>query len=702
MPKRYVYAILGLWVACQEAPQPQEDGGDWPMYFGQPSVAKFSPLDQINRENVDQLKLAWKWTANDAGASTTIQCNPLKINDRLYVISPGLKVVALHPVSGEEIWSYSPSDRPARGGNSRGVTYWTDGVVERLFYGAGRELHAIDAKTGTLATDFAQAGKLDLSTGLGTDATTGWAGLTTPGVVFEDFLILGSRVGEGPAPSAPGHIRAFDVRTGELQWLFRTIPQVTDPEATTWSPEHLANMGGANAWGGFSLDEERGMVFCGTGSASYDHWGGDRMGENLYANCVLALDARTGQKVWHQQLVHHDIWDYDIPCPPNLVQVRVDGRLVDAVAQPTKMGHLFVFRRDDGTPLFPIEEISVPASQIPGEVSWPTQPFPKESLRYGAQGLQAGQLNTLTAELASQAEESLSGIGYAHLYDPPGVDPAAILPQFNGGTDWGGAAYAADTRTLFVNCSNVAEWISMIPNKPQGEMTRYEMGAFVFRSQCRICHNPAESSAPQIDTLAALIHGNAASFRSTLSQGKGLMPAFAHLNDEEVTSLEAFLTDQGKNEILTEDQWSGTAQAVPWIATGHNEVWTEEGYPVNQPPWGTLTAIDLDQGEIRWQTTLGTYPALEAAGHPPTGTFNMGGPIATAGGLVFIGATMDERFRAFDQEDGEVLWEYQLDAGAYSTPATFSVDGVQYIVVGAGGGGKPGTKSGANYYCFSL
>ena len=680
----------------------------WEVYGGDLKGTHYSELDQISRNNVTQLEVAWQYHTGDmkTSPSTTIQCNPIIVNGVMYITTPGLKAVALDAQTGKELWVYNPWEGVEGSGVSRGLTYWSDGTEQRLFYGVGHYLHALDAKTGILASEFGVEGKLDLRTGLDRKILQ-YASSNSPGIIYNDLLILGSSVGEGPNPGAAGHIRAYDVRTGERKWIFHTIPQPGEYGYKTWSSDSWKMNGGANNWGNFTLDSERGLVFFGTGSPSYDHWGGDRIGDNLFGNCIVALNAETGERVWHFQVVHHDLWDYDIPCAPTLVTLIKDGQEIDALAQPTKMGHLFVLDRDTGEPIFPIEEKSVPKSDIPGEVSAPTQPFPMPSLVYAQQGFGMDQITDLNTEANDFVKESVQNMVMGDIFTPPGIKPLVILPQFNGGSEWPGAAFDPRTNTLIVNASNEAEWISMVKSKVTKETTLGALGKQIFQSTCTHCHSTVEkglgttSAVPNLQGVKNRMSKD--QFQLLLIEGRGQMPSFKALSESERKALGAYIFQEGLDEKVAIDDLKNTwRDHIPYISTGHWDFRDPEGFPVNKRPWGTLSAIDLNKGEIKWQVPLGTYPQLEAQGIPSTGTFNIGGAVVTAGGLIFIGATRDERMHAYDKDTGELLWEFQMDTGGYATPSTYEMHGRQYLVIAAGGGGKPGTKAGDSYYCFAL
>jgi quinoprotein glucose dehydrogenase len=678
------------------------DNVDWGYYLGDAASSQASPLTQIRRDNVSRLAPAWVYHTGDASPDgrSQIQCNPLIVDGVLYGTTPRLALFALDAATGQELWRFDPfagSFDDFGMSVNRGLVFWQDGGDRRILFSAGPTLYAIDAGSGRSIESFGGAGEVDLHVGLGDDSASLFVTANTPGVVYDDLLILGTRVSEGPI-AAPGHVRAFDVRTGELRWVFHTIPHPGETGHETWPAGAWEKVGGANAWSGLSVDLARGLVFVPTGSASYDFYGGNREGANLFANSLIALDARTGERVWHYQMVHHDLWDRDLPAPPNLVTLERDGKTIDAVAQITKSGFVFVLDRETGGPLFPVEERAYPASDLAGEVASPTQPLPLAPPPFARQVLTEDELTRRTPEARSHVLERFRRVRSGGQFIPPSSEGTVIFPGFDGGGEWGGAAWDAEDATLYVNSSEMAWILTMVDIGSE----RFPSGKQSYASYCLYCHGVDR----QGDRLGEYPSLRGVAERMTkrevaglIRAGKGRMPGFAFLSEEDLRILIAYLF--AEPERAGDSEPVRRAPPLRFTHTGYERFVDHEGYPAVRPPWGTLTAIDLNRGEIRWQVPLGELAELSAQGIPPTGTENYGGPVVTAGGLVFIAATKDEKIRAFDKSTGEELWEAMLPAGGYATPATYAVAGRQYVVVAAGGG-KMGTPSGDAYVAFAL
>ena len=683
---------------------------NWGTYLGDPASSHFSTLKQITPRNVAKLEVAWTYRAGGADPRnrSQIQCNPLVIDGVLYGTTPDLQAFAIDAASGRELWRFDPASIKGftKAGVNRGLVHWADGADRRILYANDHFLHALDARTGQRIASFGNGGSIDLKADLGRDVSGLSLQANTPGVLFGDLLIMGMRLGEGPAPAAPGHIRAYNVRTGKLVWRFNTIPQPGEFGYETWPPNAYQYIGGGNVWTGFALDEQRGLVFCPTGSAAYDFWGGNRIGQNLFANCLIALDAKTGQRVWHYQFVHHDLWDRDLPAPPNLLTVNHGGKTIAAVAQVTKSGHVFVFNRETGEPLFPIEEVAVPQSDLQGESAWPTQPIPSKPAPFSRQLFTYDEITDISPESHRFVLERFTKIRPHAPFMPPSEQGSIILPGFDGGAEWGGAAADPDG-VLYVNGNEMAWILTMVPTKHQGDAP-LSSGDAIFTQICAACHGMDRKGnvAQNVPTLIGVEQRlKPADVLTLLQTGKGVMPSFGFLSDAQKQAVTDHLfgaaptaNDPGHKEELSGVDVLGQ---IPYTMTGYNRWLDTNGFPAIKPPWGTLNAIDLNTGEYKWTVPLGEWPELTAKGVPKTGTENYGGPVVTAGGLVFIAASRDEHIRAFDRKTGKELWKAPLPAAGYATPATYSVNGRQYVVI-ACGGGKIGTKSGDAYVAFAL
>lgn len=691
-------------VAAWPAAQPVAAEREWRYHGGDPGHTQHSPLAAIHRGNVARLRVAWTYHTGDARADnrSQIQCNPIVVDGVLYGTSPGLKAFALDAATGRELWRFDPLGAGVDAGAiavNRGVVHWRDGEDRRILVSAGPYLFALDARTGRLVPGFGTGGRVDLRQGLGRDVTGLSVLSTTPGAVFRDLLILGTRVHEGPGPSAPGHVRAYDLRSGRIRWTFHTIPRPGEPGHDTWPKDAWKTAGGANAWAGISVDAARGLVFVPTGSPAYDFWGGDRHGANLFGNSLLALRAATGERAWHYQLVRHDLWDRDLPQAPVLVSVTRNGRSRDAVAQATKSGHVFVFDRETGEPLFPIEEREAPRSDLAGELAFPRQPVPLLPPPFARQRLTEDGVTDISPAARAAVLVRLQKLRSAGPFVPPSAQGTLIYPGFDGGAEWGGSAFDPETRLLYVNANEMAWILEMQELAPPGDAAA--LGARVYARHCAACHGADRRGDPQgqFPSLAGIERRTTkAALAALVEQGKGAMPPFAFLTPRERAAVSANVLGEPESDPA-EDEAARAGR--PYTHLGYNRFLDPDGYPAVKPPWGTLNAIDLDRGAIRWSVPLGELEELTRRGIPPTGTENYGGPIVTAGGLVFIGASKDEKLRAFDKTTGEELFEASLPAGGYATPATYEAAGRQFVVIAAGGG-KMGTRSGDAYVAFAL
>ena len=583
---------------------------EWLHYGNDPGGTRYSQLEQINRGNVGELDLAWEYDSQDysdgltgSPARSAFEATPLMVGSTLYVPTPMDRLLALDAASGRLEWELDTGfDKGRRFGLfiSRGLSFWRQGDKERLVLGtqSGR-IYSIDRRTGNPDPAFGDQGVLDVVPDVMQGGVTGHYSLTSPISQCQGTLVVGGRVSDGLPQGPSGDIRGYDIHTGDLRWRFHTVPRPGEYGNETWGGRSWELRGGTNLWSMTSVDEDLGLVYIPLGSPSHDLYGGDRPGANLFGNSLVAIDCRTGSRRWHFQTIHHDIWDWDLPSQPSLVEVVRDGAPVKAVTIATKTGFLFVFDRATGEPLFEIEEHPVPGGDIPGEYYHPTQPKPVLPKPFIRQSMRKDEVTTVTPESRAECLEMLEGASIeGPLFRPRLRQRTVFFPGTNGGSNYGGGAFDPESDTFFINSMDVGTLASMVPR--------------------------------------------------------------------------------------------GEDAVVPWRSRSvpQGRFWDSNMYPCQEPPWGHLTAIDLNTGRFRWQTVLGEYDELTARGIPPTGASNLGGPIVTKGGLVFIAATNDKRFRAFDKDTGKLLWEYRLPASAHATPMTYLVDGTQYLALAVGGGNK--------------
>jgi quinoprotein glucose dehydrogenase len=676
-------ALLCLLVALTQTTAPNVA---WPVNGG-PDNIRYSTLDQINTTNVTRLQVAWTYDSHDSFRGSEMQSNPIIVDGVLYATTPTLKVIAVDAATGKEVWKFDPSGGAATSPRfrHRGVTVHKD----RVFVSYRSFLYALDRKTGEPISSFGTKGRIDLREGLDRPAERLSVSASTPGSIFEDTIIMGSSVPE-TLPGSPGHIRAFDVNTGKLRWIFHTIPKPGEFGYDTWPKDAHQLSGGANAWAGVTVDAKNAMVFAATGSASFDFYGVTRHGDNLFADCVLALDARTGKRVWHFQGIRHDVWDWDFPAAPSLVTVRRNGQPVEAVAQITKQGYVYVLDRRTGTPLFPVEMRDVPASRVDGELLATRQPYPTLPPPFARQGLTEDMLTTRTpeahADVLARFKKYRTGF-----FEPPSLEGTIVFPGFDGGAEWGGAAFDPATALLYVNSNEMPWIIKLIANNDTA----------LYNSKCATCHREDKkggATGPSLENVATKFTRD--ELATLIRQGTGRMPGFPDMGARNINDLVEYLMtgkDKANDPAIANDP-----SRLKYRSDGESIFLDPDGYPAIKPPWGTLNAIDLNAGTIRWKIPLGEFPELAAKGLTNTGSDNYGGPLVTAGGLVFIGATnFDKKFRAYDKLTGKLLWETTLPAAGNATPAVYMLNGRQYVVIVCGGG-KNGAPSGSAIVAFAL
>ena len=700
----FLFTVCVILSQCDEYSHPrvvENQYTEWKHYLGDPGRSHYSQLSEFNTKNIKSLKVAWEYESMDYGQ---MQMNPIVVDTLLYGVSSALKVFALDARSGEEVWVFGDTLKTLFS-NSRGVSYWESGNDKRIFYTKGSDLWALNALTGIPIHSFGTNGKIDLRSGLDPSAKEKFVISSTPGTIYKNLIIMPLRLSEGVG-AAPGDVMAFDVITGKLAWSFHTLPRPEELGIETWGDLNISKspiVGAANNWAGMALDQDREILYVPTGSAAPDFYGAMRPGKNLFSNCLLALNANSGELIWHYQFIHHDLWDRDPPAPPNLITINRGGHIIPAVAQVTKQGYVFVFDRESGRPLFNIEEVPVPKSELLGEKTWPTQPVPIKPTPF------ARQSNELTTEdispFAPNRDSLIALFEQAdkRSFAPPSLKPALLLPGYDGGAEWGGAAADPEKGILYINSNEMAWFLQMRTNDDKGG--KLIAGERIYMQNCAVCHmtNRSGSQASGYPNLLGIkTRLSEKNIHDIIMQGKGMMPGFPQIPEKNRYKLVNFLTDKSYNKEVKEiTQPNNEIPYVPFQHMGYTKFLDKNGLPAISPPWGTLQALDLNTGEYIWKVPLGETQSLRELGHSTTGTENYGGAVVTENGLLFIAATKDGYIRTFSRDSGKLLWEFKLPAAAFATPALYSVEGRQYLTV-ACGGEKLGTKKGNKIIAFAL
>ena len=707
--------LLGAWPGRVAAGTSPGRYSAWSDFAGSPDALQYSALKQINKRNVDTLKLAWFVPA--PGPVGRFSFNPLVIDGVMYIVGKDNGIYALDAATGKQMWAHpNPEGQPTNRGFNRWIS--PDGNDRRLIFAVDGYLQEVDMKTGETIKSFGDNGKVDMREGLGRDLSNFGQGVQSgsPGRVFENLIILGSAPGEGYG-SPPGDLRAYDVKTGKMAWIFHTVPHAGEPGYDTFPPDAWKYVGGNNAWGGISLDEKRGVAYFPLGSPTYDLYGANRIGADLYGNCIVALDARTGKSLWYYQVVHHDLWDYDPAASPLLLTVKHDGKKVDVVAQATKFGFLYVLDRDTGKPLWPVEERPVPKTDMPGEVSWPTQPYPTVPPPYARQKFTVDDVNPyLDEQEKARIRDTVANARSEGIFTPPAYNRNQIeVPGENGGANQGSTAGDPQTGVMYVKTYDEPTIHKMTESVPVRHYTPTtgtppQRGYALYGQYCIACHGPDHARITYPKTI------DFTRFTAVLRAGNGEMPAFSEsaLDSDAVRNLAAYLEDPPAGEntpasdpanVLLPEGQTRFYGPFGFIFRASN------GLPAFSPPWSSIVAYDLNKGTILWRRPIGTTPGLAAKGITGTGSSDLirNGPVVTAGGVLFLATNADRMIQALDKDTGKTLWETQIDANPDGIPAVYEVGGKEYVafyacVTGAKESisyspGKPGAQG---YYVYAL
>jgi quinoprotein glucose dehydrogenase len=702
--------VLTIYSGCKIYTKKNQINLDrtWSVYKADAEGTGYSILDEINKNTIQSLEIAWTHKFSDAPPGSrggNSESNPIVVDGVMYTLSARHRVYALDAATGKQIWAFDPFNGEAGGGIGRGVTYWEEGSDKRILLTAGDKLYALNAQTGLAIPSFGNNGWVSMNIGMRGDPDKISVIPTSPGIVFKNLLIIGNEVSELYG-AEPGHVRAYDIKSGKLEWTFHTVPQPGEFGYDTWPKDAWKYVGGTNNWGGMSLDTKRGMVFFATGSPTYDYYGKDRIGKNLFGNSVVALDAATGKYRWHFQTVHHDLWDYDLPAPPNLITVLHKGKKIDAVAQTSKLGYIYTFNRDTGEPLFPILEKPVPASDIPGEQAWPTQPIPTKPAPYSRQFVTKDDIINYSKGSYDTLMMRFNAFRYEGPFTPPSLQGTFMLPGSRGGSSWGGGTVDPSKGIIYVKSNDSPEIATMkkVVENESSNLSVFNQGKALYSTYCVSCHMPDkngdESGNPSLLAIETRLSREDA--LNKIKRGGGKMPSFAsviagkeeaiisYLYDKESSAArpsreQSFLKEIQENELANKSGIITPKEDKYLNLTAYGQFLDNQRRPGIKPPWGQLHAINLNTGEFEWSVTLGNQPEGQLPGAAETGASGSAGPLLTKGGLLFIGSTRDRKFRAFDQKTGEKIWETTLPGIANANPSTYWSKGKQYIAISVGG-----------------